>query len=247
MRRVIIMGASSGIGKKMALHYATAGCQVGIAARREERLKQIALQHPDQIVYRVADVSIPGEGGAEAGFEYLLEKLGGADLVVYCAGAGEQNTLLDIDKEIKAVQVNALGLVCVAIPFFRYLMNRKEDNGFTPQFVVISSLASVKGLGVAASYSASKRFQVTYLEGLAQLAVKKGLKVSFSTILPGFIRTDFIGNRNFPMTMSLDYAVKRIIGAVERRKVKKVVDWRWALVAFFWSLIPGCVWRRIKL
>lgn len=241
------MGASSGIGEKMALHYAAAGCRVGISARREERLKQIVSQYPHQIVYRVADVSLSGAEGAEAAFRELLEELGGADLVVYCAGAGEQNVVLDVKKEVNAVRVNAEGLVCVAAPFFCYVAGQRPINEFVPQFVVISSLASTKGLGIAASYSASKRFQVTYMEGLAQLAARQGVKMVFTTILPGFIRTDFIGTRYFPMTMPLEYAVKRIIRAIERKRRVQVVDWKWALVAFFWRLIPGWAWRRIKL
>lgn len=255
MRKVIIIGASSGIGAKLALYYAGIGCAVGIAARRGEMLKQIADKYPDRIIYEVTDVTLQGERGGQgetkgavAGFTTLVERLGGVDLVIYSSGAGEQNTLLNISKELNTVRVNVEGFMMIVMAAFDYfLKHRKRDDGEIPQIVVISSIASVRGLGIATSYSASKRFQVTYMEGLSQLAEKEGLKHVFTTILPGFIDTDFIKGKRYPLTMSLDYAVKCIAKAIEKRSRRKIIDWRWSIVVFFWKLIPEFIWRRIRL
>ncbi|MEF9931560.1 MAG: SDR family NAD(P)-dependent oxidoreductase [Bacteroidales bacterium] len=211
MRKVIIIGASSGIGEKLALHYAQCGCMVGIAARREELLIKIAERYPHRIIYQALDVTEVENGCVINGFKKLVERIGGLDLIVYCSGAGEQNTMLDITKELNTVRVN------------------------------------VEGLGIASSYSASKRFQVTYMEGLSQLAVKEGTKITFTTILPGFIKTDFIKGKNYPLTMSVDYAIACIVSAIEHRFRYKIIDWKWSIVVFFWKLIPGSLWRRMKL
>lgn len=248
MRTVIIIGASSGIGERLAIHYAQTGCMVGIAARREELLIKIANNYPDRIIYEIMDVTQTGDDGAVHSFMKLIERMAGVDLVIYCSGMGEQNTMLDISKELNTVRVNVEGFMIIATAVFDYfLKNGALTLGVEPQFVTISSIASVKGIGRAASYSASKRFQVTYMEGLAQLACAKGLKITFTTILPGFIDTDFIKGRRYPMTMPLNYAVKCIINGIEQGCFYKIIDWRWAIVVFLWKLVPGYFWRRIKL
>lgn len=247
-KKVIIIGASSGIGEKLALYYAEIGCMVGIAARREEKLIAIVNKYPDKMIYTPMDVTQMGEGGSVDKFLQLIERLGGVDMVVYCSGAGEQNSLLDISKELNTVRVNVEGFMMIATATFDYFYNRKiTPYAVIPQFVTISSVASVRGLNIATSYSASKRFQVTYMQGLAQLATKKGLKMTFTTLLPGFIKTDFIGGKKYPLTMSLNYAVGCMIRAIDARIGYAIIDWRWAIVVFFWKLIPEFIWRRIRL
>lgn len=248
VKKVIIIGASSGIGEKLALHYAKTGCMVGIAARREDKLAAIAEQYPNKMIYTLMDVTQTGNGGAVDKFLQLIEQLGGVDMVVYCSGAGEQNSLLDISKELNTVRVNVEGFMMIATAAFDYFYNKAiTPESIVPQFVAISSVASVRGLNIATSYSASKRFQVTYMQGLAQLATKKGLKMTFTTLLPGFVRTDFIGGKKYPLIMSLDYAVRRMVRAIESRMGYAIIDWRWAIVVFFWKLIPEFIWRRIRL
>ncbi|MEF9986788.1 MAG: SDR family NAD(P)-dependent oxidoreductase [Bacteroidales bacterium] len=247
MRKVIIIGASSGIGEKLALHYAQCGCMVGIAARREELLIKIAERYPHRIIYQALDVTEVENGCVINGFKKLVERIGGLDLIVYCSGAGEQNTMLDITKELNTVRVNVEGFITITTAALGYFLRRGNVNGEVPQIVAISSIAAIRGLGIASSYSASKRFQVTYMEGLSQLAVKEGTKITFTTILPGFIKTDFIKGKNYPLTMSVDYAIACIVSAIEHRFRYKIIDWKWSIVVFFWKLIPGSLWRRMKL
>jgi short-subunit dehydrogenase len=243
MRRVIIIGASSGIGRMLAEHYASQGCAVAIAARREENLKQIQNQYPQNVIYRSLDVT---SEGADSQFLSLLEANGGADLVVYCSGAGNNSKNLELEVEGRTAAVNVTGFLNVIVPAFNYFVNRKEETEYKPQIVTISSVASFRGLGVSPAYSATKRFQSIYFEALAQMSSIKRVPVDFTAIKPGFIATDFIKHKYF-MTMSLPYAGKRIIRAIEKRKHNAVIDWRWSMAVALLHLIPTSLWRKIRI
>ena len=243
MRRVIIIGASSGIGRMLAEHYASEGCRVAIAARREENLKEIHNLYPQNIIYRSLDVT---SEGADRQFSSLLEANGGADLVVYCSGAGNNSKNLELEVEGRTAAVNVTGFLNVIVPAFNYFVNRKEETEYKPQIVTISSVASFRGLGVSPAYSATKRFQSIYFEALAQMSSIKRVPVDFTAIKPGFIATDFIKHKYF-MTMSLPYAGKRIIRAIEKRKHNAVIDWRWSMAVALLHLIPTSLWRKIRI
>ncbi len=270
MRRVIVIGASSGIGEDLAKHYAQCGYKVGIAARRVEELKRVANFYPDNIIYQAIDVTILNREssvaedqcdiyGAQDGVNKLLERLGGADLVIYSSGYGKNHPDLNLDVDINTVKVNVEGFVNVAITALEYFSNirpkedlvsnikSKHNEKVRAQFVVISSIASTKGLGSAAAYSATKRFQSIYMEGLAQLMNKLNREIDFTSIMPGFVDTDFISKERYPMVLKRDYAVKLIIRAIERRKREKIIDWKWRIIVTMWRLIPSSIWRKMKI
>lgn len=243
MKRVIIIGASSGIGKTLAGHYASAGCMVAISARREENLKAIKESYPDNVRYVAMDVT---DSSSSQIFSSMVEQIGGADLVIYCAGAGKHSDNLSPEIEYHTTDVNVKGFLNIIIPAFNYFVSRQEKSKYTPQIVTICSVASFRGLGASPSYSATKRFQSVYFEALGQLSAIKRVKIDFTAIKPGFIATDFISRKYF-MTMTLPYAAKRIIRAIERRKKNAVIDWRWAIAVGLMRLIPTSLWRKIRV
>ena len=124
---------------------------------------------------------------------------------------------------------------------------------------VISSIAGVKGLGPAPSYSATKRFNNTYIQALAQLsrnvclnlpdAQKVKLKIYFTDIRPGFVDTPLLDTSkyHYPMLMSVDKVARKIVRAIERKQRVVVIDWRYRILVFFWRLIPNFFWERIRL
>ena len=173
----------------------------------------------------------------------MVETLGGADLVIYCSGTGKQNASLDMEIEYRTIDVNVTGFTTIAAAVVEY----GSRAGHHVQFATISSIASTRGLGVSASYSATKMYQVRYMESLRQLATIKGWNMSFTTIKPGFIDTDFIKGQRYPMTMSLEYAAKRIKSAIDRRKASAVIDWKWGIVVAFWKMVPNWLWYRLKV
>ena len=242
-KKVIVIGASSGIGRYLAEHYAREGCKVGIAARREEKLREIAALYPGNISYMSFDVV---SGNSQDYFISLVDSVGGADLVIYCSGAGKYSNELDSGIEHQTVDVNVRGFLNVVVPAFNYFAHRGGKRQVTPQIVVISSVASVRGLAPTPSYSATKRFQRIYFEALEQRAHKIGLDITFTSILPGFIDTDFI-SRKYPLLMQLPYAAERIVRAIEKRKREAVIDWKWSIIVSLMKLVPPFLWKRIVI
>ncbi len=252
MKKVIIIGGSSGIGEGMAYIYARKGYKVCIASRREDKLKEVADKFPENIIYERVDVSYLKRTdtsqpfGALDGFDMMINRLGEADLIIYCSGAGEQNTVLNIDKELNTCKVNIEGFMVVANKAVEYFAS-KGDTAIKPSFVVISSVAALRGMGISTSYSASKRFQLSYMEGLSQYVHRNKIRANLCSILPGFVATDFISNHKYPFIMSRDYASKQIVRVIDRGRFITIVDWKWQFLCFIWRLVPGFIWRRLSI
>ncbi|MBE6246889.1 MAG: SDR family NAD(P)-dependent oxidoreductase [Bacteroidales bacterium] len=247
MKRIILYGASSGIGRALAQLYAAQGDMIAVAARRIENLQQLQQEYPLNIMPFKVDVSIGNSpsnpNSPSVGFRKMVETLGGADLVIYCSGTGKQNASLDMEIEYRTINVNVTGFTTIAAAVVEY----GSRAGHHVQFATISSIASTRGLGVSASYSATKMYQVRYMESLRQLATIKGWNMSFTTIKPGFIDTDFIKGQRYPMTMPLQYAAKKIKKAIDRREYSAIIDWKWAIVVALWRIIPNWVWYMLKI
>ena len=112
MKRAIVIGATSGIGRGLAECFAAQGYAVGLVGRRENLLKEIAQSDPAAYRFAVADVTRPAE--TVAALECLVRELGGMDLCVVSAGTGDLNPSLDFALEETAILTNVLGWTAVA-------------------------------------------------------------------------------------------------------------------------------------
>ena len=241
MKRAVIMGATSGMGREVASILVRKGWTLGVAGRREEKLKELQASYPEQISYQVIDIE---KEDATERLQALIDKIGGMDLYFHGSGVGWHNEELDRSVELKTVSTNSLGFTRMIDAAWHYF---KDKGG--GHIAVISSIAGVKGLGPAPSYSATKSFDNTYIQALAQLSRKQKLNIRFTDIRPGFVDTPLldITKHHYPMLMKQDKVARKIVRAVERKKRVAVIDWRYRILVFFWRLIPNCIWERIKL
>ena len=239
MKRIVIIGATSGIGLEIARCYIHKGWKIGIAGRREEAL--IKLQHsaPDQIEYETIDVT---SEDAPQGLKKLIDKIGGMDVFLLSSGIGSQNRVLDPTIEINTIRTNAEGFTRMLTAAFSYFRELKKGH-----IAVISSIAGTKGLGAAPSYSATKRFQNHYIDALAQLTHIEKLNIKFTDIRPGFVATDLLKDRDYPLLMQADQVASRIVKAIDKRQRIVVIDYRYKLLVFFWKLIPQWLWERLSI
>jgi len=243
MKRIVIIGASSGLGERVALDFARYGFRVGIAARRKNRLKKIRDRYPDKISYKVIDVTA---ADAVKRFNELIEDIGGMDILLYASGTGFQDAELEDGKIDRTLQVNVVGFARITAAAYRYF--RSTANLHRGQIAAITSVAGTRGIGVAASYSSSKRFQQQFLDSLEQLAYNQQVNVSFTDIRPGFVRTDLLkADKDYPMIMSVDHAALLIEHAILCRRRRAVIDSRWLIVNTLWRLVPRILWKRINL
>lgn len=241
MKKIIIIGASSGIGYQVALEYIKAGWQVGVAARRKEPLEKLKEKYPDQVEYEIIDITTLH---APSSLLSLIDKIGGMDVYFHCSGIGHQNRAVDIKVELDTIQTNVLGFTQMVDTAFNYFKRNKQSG----HIAIVSSIAGTKGLGVSPSYSATKRYNNIYIDCLDQLARMQKLDISFTDIRPGFVTTALLDDgQKYPMQMTVEYAAKKIFNAVIKRKRVAIIDWKYAVLVFFWQLIPRWLWVRLPI
>ena len=240
VKRVVIIGATSGIGLEVAKGYLKAGWQVGIAGRREEELEKLRRTAPEQVCAQVLDVT---HEDAPYLLKQLIDELGGMDLFLLSSGIGKQNLSLTLDIELQTAATNVEGFIRMVTAAYHYF--EQQGHG---HLAVISSIAGTKGLGSAPAYSATKRFQNTYIEALDQLAHINRLPIVFTDIRPGFVATDLLNDgKHYPLLMDAAKVGRHIAWSLERKQRIVVIDWRYRILVFFWKMIPRWMWKRLPV
>lgn len=239
MKRAIIIGATSGIGQEVAKGLLLEGWRIGIAGRRQHVLESFQRSAPRQIEIEALDVT--KEDAAE-NLRQLIAKVGGMDLFFLSSGIGFQNMKLDMNIEMNTIHTNVAGFTRMVDTAFAYF---KENGG--GHLAVISSIAGTKGLGVAPAYSATKRFQNTYIDALEQLSHMQKLNIRFTDIRPGFVATDLLNDgKHYPMLMKTDKVGRQVVQALNRKQRVAIIDWRYRILVFFWQMIPRWIWKRMQ-
>ncbi|MCD8183420.1 MAG: SDR family NAD(P)-dependent oxidoreductase [Bacteroides sp.] len=239
MKKAIIIGATSGIGQNVAQILVQQGWHIGIAGRREEALLKLQTTAPARIEIQQLDVT---KEDATERLHQLIDKLGEIDLFFFSSGIGFQNRNLEPEIELNTARTNVEGFTRMVTAAFNYF--KAKGGG---HITVISSIAGTKGLGVAPAYSATKRFQNTYIDALAQLSRMQHLNIRFTDIRPGFVATDLLKDGKYPMLMMPDKVAQQIVKALKQKKRVAVIGRRYRILVFFWRMIPRWLWERLPI
>jgi short-subunit dehydrogenase len=236
-QKVIIVGASSGIGRRMAELYAAKGYKVGITGRRNGLLNEIQQQSPSLIETECFDVT-----GTEniLKLESLISKLGGLDILVYSSGIGEPSKELDWQLDKMTVDINVNGFVEITNWAFNYFV--KQGHG---RLATLSSIASHRGNSWAPAYSASKAFQSNYFEALAIKAYRMKKNIGITCIEPGFVKTKMAKGNKIFWSVPVEKASLQIIDAIEKKKRRAYISKRWWLVGKLMKLLPFWIYKRV--
>ena len=242
MQKVIIIGATSGIGSELAKLYIQNGDTVGLTGRRCYLLDAFQQEFPAQVSTECFDVM--GEDNI-AHLQSLINKLGGLDLLIYNSGYGEISETLDwtIDRQTTLTNVN--GFVEIVNFTFNYFLRQRRG-----QIAATSSIASIRENSLAPAYSASKAYSSTYMAGLHLKALRlrkkdPGTEIIISDILPGFVSTKMAkGKRRF-WEASVEKATKQIFNAIQKKKRRTYITRRWALVAWLLKWMPYFILKRV--
>lgn len=238
MKRIVIVGATSGIGLEVAKLCISQGWRIGAAGRRADALDSLRALAPEQIETQTLDIT---RDDAPQQLTQLIERLEGMDIYFHASGIGKQNPKLDPKIEIDTLRTNGEGFVRMVTAAYGYFA--AHGGG---QLAVISSIAGTRGLGSAPAYSATKRMQNTYIDALAQLAHMEGLSIRFTDIRPGFVATPLLDDGgHYPLLMRTDRVAERILQVIKRSRRRVVIDRRYAVMVFFWRLIPQWLWERL--
>lgn len=178
------------MGMRVATDFARLGWRVGIAARREAPLKEIKALYPDRVEYMTIDVTADD---AVERFYKLIEFIDGMDYLLYAAGCGWRNPELDNARDMETLDVNVKGFTRIVNAAYKYF--KDTANVHRGHIAAITSVAGTKGIGISATYSASKRYQWTYLQALDQLAHQQRVNVAITDIRPGFVDTPLLNGK----------------------------------------------------
>ena len=236
MQKVIIVGATSGIGRALAILYAKNNCMVGVTGRRKAMLDSLQQEFPDNIVTECFDVTKDENIDS---IKNLIQQLGGLNLLVYNSGYGERSQQLDwvIDKHTTDVNVN--GFVEIVNFVFNYFV--REGKG---HIAAISSISSTRGNSFAPAYSASKAYMSTYMEGLYLKASRLKIPLHITDIQPGFVKTNMAKSNDLFWVATADKAAQQIYTAIENKQRKAYITKRWRLIAILYKLIPISILRK---
>ena len=237
-KRAIVVGASSGIGRAVALRLAREGYSVGVAARRLPLLLELQAEIGPRAFVRQLDVADTAR--AMALLEEFIEEMGGADLIVLSAGTGHINPDLAWEPEAETLAVNVAGFAAMANVAYRYFVRRGSGH-----LVGISSIAARRGGGSAPAYNASKAFASAYLDGLRHKLARLGSPVAITDIQPGFVRTAMAQGPHVFWAATPGQAAEQIWQAIRRRRKRAVITRRWRLIAWLMRIMPDAVYHRL--
>lgn len=234
--KIIITGATSGIGRRMAELYSEQGNRVGVTGRRNNLLEELKQQYPEQIETECFDVT---RDENIARMESLVKKLGGLDLLIINAGVGEPSKELKWELDKMMVDINVVAFIEIANWGFNYFINQNHG-----QLVTVSSMAANRGNSWAPAYAASKSFQSKYFEGIGIKLQKLKKNVFVTCIEPGFVDTKMAKGNKIFWLVPLNKAVRQIIKAIEKKKRKVYISRRWWLIAKLMKWSPYWLYKR---
>ncbi len=237
MKKAIVVGASSGIGKGLAELLLGHNYKVGITGRRISLLNEIKSRNSNVLIksFDITDLN-----SIENNLNELTNELGGIDLVIISSGIGEINESLNFEVEKETVVTNVLGFTCVADWAFRYF--EKQNSG---HLVAITSIGGLRGSREAPAYNASKAYQINYIEGLRQKVAKLKCPIFITDVRPGLIDTAMAKGDGLFWVMPVDKSVKQIIRAIIKKRKVVIVTKRWRLIALILKFFPRSLYDRL--
>lgn len=238
MRRVLLVGATDGIGLALAHAFVGRGWAVGLTGRNRDKVSdavETILESCPQATVRGGVLDVTRFAEVPETLSGVAGSLGGIDLVVYCAGILEETRT----GAGRMMDTNVTGAIEVLEWAAEGFVARRAGH-----LAAIGSVAGDRGRAGNPAYGASKAALHAYLEGLRHRLHGCGVRVT--TIKPGWVRTRMLGDvPGFPPTVSPEEAAQRIVRGLERGKEVFFVPgfWRWVSLAL--RAMPRFLFKRL--
>ena len=238
MKKAIIVGATSGIGKGLAKLLADNNYKVGITGRRTNLLTELKNENPDRYIIKAFDITDTNNLSQQ--LEEIVNELGGLDLLVISSGTGDLNENLDFKIEKRTIDTNIYGFTAVADWAFNYFENQEFGH-----LVAITSVAGLRGSREAPSYNATKSYQINYLEGLRQKAKKINKPIFVTDIRPGLVDTDMAKGEGLFWVMPVKKITKQIFKGIKNKSKVVYVTKRWGIIGRLLKITPRFIYDRM--
>ena len=233
---ILIIGATSGIGKSLFERYVTEGNRLGIVGRRTHLLDELRQEHPDTTVTATADITKQDE--TERAIDALRAELKHIDLAIVCSGTGDINATLDYTVERPTIDTNITGWTFVIDMLYHIF--EQQGHG---HLVAITSAGGLRGEPMAPAYSASKAYQINYMEALRKKAHKSGNNIHVTDIRPGLVDTAMAKGEGLFWVMPVEKVANQIVAAIRKQKSKTYVTKRWHILAIINKNLPFHLYR----
>ena len=215
-KNVWITGASSGIGKALAIKFATEGWQVAASARRENLLQD--LNNNNSNIYSFP-LDVKNESRAKRVFQDIIEKFQTIDICVFCTGIHDPDAekKLSAEKIREIMETNFFGTLNCIMAVNNYFRERGSGH-----ISIVSSVAAYRGLQAASGYCASKSALTSLAESLYFDFERHNVRVS--VVSPGFIKTPLTDKNKFPMPMirSPEYAAEKMFIGLTKKNAFEI-------------------------
>ncbi len=241
---VFLTGASSGIGEGLALALAKRGAVVGLLARREDLLNDLAVKCREAGgEARAFACDVTDATAVQNAADELRREFGHIDVMIANAGVGGNDKATRSytpDSVKKVIDINLLGAVNSV-----YAVVPEMIESGSGQLVAVSSLAGFRGLPKSAAYCSSKAGMTAFFESVRLDVKHKGVDVTI--IQPGFIKTPLTSGREnkMPFLMELDDAIPLFIRAIEKKKKFAAFPWQLATIVRAGKFMPAWLYDRI--
>ncbi len=238
MKKAIVIGASSGIGRELAKILSQNGYAVGVMARRKHLLEELRKEIQGEISIQEIDIA-DAEAAMEI-FSEFINEMGEIDLIVISAGTGEINNDLNWQMEDETIRTNVIGFTALANVAIHHFM--KKGSG---HLVGISSIAALRGGRESPAYNASKAFASNYMEGLRQKIRNLQLPIIVTDVKPGFVKTAMAKGEGIFWAAPADKASKQIYDAIKRKASSVYITHRWRLIAWVLKAMPDRIYEKM--
>jgi short-subunit dehydrogenase len=242
MKRVFITGASSGLGATLARRYAEQGAILGLVARRQSVLEQLAAGLPNAGKHHIYALDVTDHQALANAAADFIAQTGGADIVIANAGIS-QGTLTEYAEDLavfeRILATNVSATVATFAPFIPTMKQQAQNGTRDFRLVGIGSVAGIRGLPGGGAYSASKAAVISYCESLRVELRGSGIKVV--TIAPGYIDTPMTQVNAYPMPflMPAQAFAAKAVDVIKAGCSYRVIPWQMGVVAKLLRLLPN--------
>ncbi|MEZ5899597.1 MAG: SDR family NAD(P)-dependent oxidoreductase [Hyphomicrobiaceae bacterium] len=238
-KTVWITGASSGIGRELALRLAQRGVTVAATARSVEKLQELQAQNP---LIKPYPGDVTDAAGIAATFATIEKDLGPVDLAVLNAGIWKGMLISDFSAERgkQTMAVNYFGVLHALEPAMASFVARGRGH-----LAIVSSVAGFRGMMKGAAYAPTKSALISLCESLYPHLMRKGVQLTL--INPGYIETPMTASGNWPkpFIIPVEQAAKTILSGLAKGKYEIVFPWRMALVMKSLRILPNWAFFRL--
>jgi short-subunit dehydrogenase len=236
VKKAIVIGATSGIGKEVAKLLAQNGYLVGITGRRTQLLEELRTTNPNQFITQTFDC-VTANNAEE--LDHLAKQLGGLDLFFLSSGVGHLNRALDYQLEDETNQLNVNAFTQIVVWAYNYFNSQGSGH-----LAVITSLAGLRGGRAAPAYNASKAYQINYLEALRQRVTNNKSNLVITDLRAGFVATGMAQGDGIFWVAPVKKAAKQIVSAIQQKRAVVYITKRWRFIGLLLKVFPRFVYNR---